>query len=165
MEAVRNIRIVTEEQVKKQSVKIVMIISGETEKLLEEINEFSEKPLINRFEVSFIIESFYESDKKFFNELIFSAKYVHGLKNVLAGRSINKDDYMKRLYEEFNKALERFISLLREVILEAIDSIVKFFDEKYFKLSQNNMVNVMILANDLSMVKEYFNSKPKGFIK
>ncbi len=142
-----------------------MIISVDTEKLIEEINDFSDRPMMNIFEVSVIIESSFVSDKKLFMDLIFYAKYVKGLKNVLSGRSINRDDYMEKLFEEFNKTLERFISLLRELVLRSGDSHIKFFEEKYFRLTQENMINVMGLVDDLTLVKEYLNSKPNGILE
>ncbi|MEP7146045.1 MAG: hypothetical protein ABI792_03435 [bacterium] len=139
-----------------------MSIKINAENIIDEINEFSERPLMNRFEISVIIEFICVSDNKLFKDLIFQAKYVNGLKNVISGRSINKDDYMEKLFEEFNKSLERFISLLREAVLKLNDSGIKFFDEKYFKLTHESMVNMMKLIDDLTIVKEYFNRKPKS---
>jgi len=141
-----------------------MNISIETEKMIEEINDFSERPIKNKYEVSVIFESVFNSDKKLFRDLIFNAKYVNGLQNVLSGRSINKDDYMKKLFEEFNRILERFIILLKQSVINSGEQHIKFFDEKYFKLTQESMANVLGIIEDLTLVKEYFNSKPKGVL-
>lgn len=137
-----------------------MKISKDTEKLIEEISDFAERPLRNRFEVSVLIETSLR-EPKIFKDLIFKAKYINGLKKVLSGRSINKDGYMEKIFAEFNKSLEKFLSTLKEVVLASGDSNIKFFEEKYFRLTQESMANVMTLVDDLAIVKEFFNSRPK----
>ncbi|MEO8665780.1 MAG: hypothetical protein ABI462_09810 [Ignavibacteria bacterium] len=141
-----------------------MKISAGTGKLIDEINDFADKPIVNKYEVSVLIESTFLPDKKLFKELIFNAKYVNGLKKVISGRSINKDDYMEKLFAEFNNAVGNYISSLRKAVLISGDANVKFFEDKYLNLTQESMADAMRLADDLAVVKEYFNTLPKDTV-
>ena len=142
-----------------------MQFSKETKKLIEEINDFSSIPLRNSFEVSVLIDSaLCSDDKTFFKDLIFTAKYVNGLKNVLSNRIVTGDEYMEKMFEEFNRNLQKFIDILKESIDYKNDKIQKYFEEKYFKLNQESIVNSMDLIEDLTKCKEFFNNNSKEFI-
>ena len=136
-----------------------MKISDSTVDLLDKINEHSRKPLKNIFEVSVLLESaFYSARAVEFKDLIFTAKYVNGLKNVLSNRIINGDDVMEKIFNEFNKNLQKFIEILKEIVIPSDKKTEEFFNIKYFKIDQESIVNSLALIEDLTYCKEYFNN-------
>jgi len=139
-----------------------MKISESTGDLLEKINEQSRKPLKNTYEVSLLLESAINLSKATeFKDLIFTAKYIYGLKNVLSNRIINGDDTMKKIFDEFNKNIQKFIELLKIMVTTSDEKSEEFFRVKYFNLDQESMVNSMELIEDLTYCKEYFNKNSK----
>lgn len=143
-----------------------MIFSDTTNSLIEKINDHSQKPLKNVYEVSVIIENTKKDrNVELFKELIFTAKYVNGLKSVLSNQIINRDDFMERMFEEFNKNIQKFSDNLKISIESSGDKIKSHFNGKYFELNHNCMINIMELIEDLSKCKEFFNSNPDNLLK
>lgn len=136
-----------------------MKFSDKTSDLILDINGFSDRKIINIFEVSYLIESALTSPskKKDFDELIFTAKYVNGLKGVLSNRIITGDEYMEKIFDEFNKNLQKFINLLKQITFE---NMSRHFNDRYFILDQESIKNSMELIEDLSLCKEYLNENP-----
>ena len=139
-----------------------MKISNSTGELLEKINEHSRKPLKNTYEVSALMESAFNLSKASeFKDLIFTAKYINGLKNVLSNRIINGNDIMEKIFDEFNKNIQKFIELLNRMVIPLDEKTEEFFNVKYFKLDQESLANSLLLIEDLTSCKEYFNNNPK----
>lgn len=133
------------------------------EVLIEDINSHSTHPIKNKYELSLIFENIFSGNKQEdFKDLIFSAKYVNGLKKVLADKIINKDKYLERMFDEFNKNLQKVMELMKIVTEGLSESESKFFDEKYFIMDQQSIVNTMDIIEDFSLCKEYFNSFPNA---
>lgn len=138
-----------------------MEISDETRNLLKIINDFSSKKIKNTFEISALIEAgTLPYGKKKFEELIFTSKYVNGLKSVLSNRSITGDQYIENMFNEFNVNLQKVIGMLKEVITGFDKNISAQFENKYFLLDQESIINTMELIEDLSLCKEFFNVNP-----
>lgn len=136
-----------------------MDFENEVKDLIFNINEYSERSIKNIYEVSVLMDSALSLGKnKEFKELIFTAKYVNGLKSVLSNRSINVDKYMEKIFDEFNQNLQKFFELMKTVIADCDGNAVKYFNDKYFQMNQENIVNGMGLIEDLSLCKEYLNS-------
>ncbi|HMQ68813.1 MAG TPA: hypothetical protein PKA90_09590 [Ignavibacteria bacterium] len=138
-----------------------MGISENTKTLIEEINDKTQKPLKNIYEVSVIIENTGNENKAgLFKDLIFTAKYVKGLKKVLSGQVVNKDDFMERMFEEFNKNVLKFSEYLKDSVESSDEKTKTHFSRKYFELNHECLLNTMELIEDLSMCKEFFNANP-----
>ncbi len=153
-----------EEQVRRPSNKLTGMISPKTEKLVREILSYSDKPIEHVYEITSLIETVLLNETtKEFDDLIFTAKYVNGLKKVVSGRIVNKDGYMEKMFAEFNINLQRVVDILKSIIAGSEDQIKKFFNEKYFNLNQKSMVNLMALVEDLAVCKEYFNKNKNVF--
>ncbi|MEO8446397.1 MAG: hypothetical protein ABI528_02820 [bacterium] len=129
--------------------------------LATKISDHSESNLKNLFEVTTLLEiSKAEEMNVQFRQLIFSAKYVNGLKNVLANRAINKDQYMEKIFGEFNNNIQKVVSILDEMTAQSKENVRKFFNDKYFLMNHESIANTMELIEDLSICKEYFNENP-----
>lgn len=140
-----------------------MKISESSKKLIEKINDHSSRPLKNIYELTFLLESALKKEKlDEFKDLIFTAKYVNGLKNVLSDRIITGDEFMEKIFDEFNKNLRKFINILRSISVPSDSNTEKFFEDKYFRLDQDSVVNSMELIEDLTLCKEFFNRYPEN---
>ena len=136
--------------------------SEKVKTLIDRINEHSPKILKNNYDVQLIMETAFDPDRKnTFKDLIFTAKYVNGLKSVLENRSFTDDKFMEKMLEEFNRSIQKFLDLLRAVVSGANEKELKFFEEKYFRLEHGSLVSTMELIEDLSACKEYFNHMPQ----
>ncbi|HMS65532.1 MAG TPA: hypothetical protein PKD83_09805 [Ignavibacteria bacterium] len=139
-----------------------MEISADTKKLVDLINDNSTNYIKNNYEISILIEEAIKSKSSpDFEKLIFKSKYVNGLKSVLSNRTITGDDYMEKIFKEFNDSIQNIVLILKSITENTTESTFRFFDEKYFALSQESMVNLMGLIEDLSLCKEFFNRFPE----
>ncbi|MBV6477616.1 MAG: hypothetical protein HGGPFJEG_00355 [Ignavibacteria bacterium] len=125
--------------------------------LLEKINVVAPELLQNYDDVKVILELCgYENSPVSFNELMFNAKYIKGLRTVLSKFPINEDEYMQKMFKEFTSNLEKFSLQLKSLLADSGDAVT-LFNKKYFELEHDCMANLMSLINDLSLCKEYFN--------
>ncbi len=133
--------------------------SSDSSKLVQEIRSPSGKSINHLYEISNLIDTVKLNGKeKDFNDLIFTGKYVNGLKMVLSERIVvNKDDYMEKIFKEFNMNLQKVVNILKDIISFSDNDTRAFFDEKYFQLNQQSMVNTLSLVEDLAICKEYLN--------
>lgn len=137
-----------------------MNLSDITE-LIENINNDTGQKLRYQYEISLLINtSLNNSLHEEFKELLFSAKYVKGLKKVLADRTINRDKYMENMFEEFNLNLQKVIEMMKLIVEKADNVDRKNFNDKYFSLDHQSIVNSLELIEDLSICKQYFNNHP-----
>jgi len=135
-----------------------MNISENTKDIIAEINEISDKYIKNNYEISVLIEISFHSDKlKNFRELIFTSKYVNGLKKILSSSEISGKDYIERTYRDFNLNLQKVFETLRKLLENEEPSTLSFFEKKYFKMDQESVNNILELASDLTLCKEYMN--------
>ncbi|MDQ3020086.1 MAG: hypothetical protein M3R36_05900 [Bacteroidota bacterium] len=138
-----------------------MNFKDEVKDLIFNINDYSERSVKNVYELSVLIDSaVFSGRNKEFKDLIFIAKYVSGLKSVLSNKSINGDKYIEKIFDEFNKSLQRFFELLKSAVSELDENVIKHFNSKYFCMNQESVFNGMELIEDLSLCKEYFNNNP-----
>lgn len=138
-----------------------MKFSDETNNLIDDINSESVSPVKNLYEFSVIAETAFSKDKiDEFKVLIFNAKYVKGLKSVLSNRIVNADDFTEKIFDEFNSSLRKFIDLLKNILNDADEKIFLHFNERYFQLNHECIVNSLELIDDLSLCKEYLNRNP-----
>lgn len=129
--------------------------------MIDDINSESVSPVKNLYEFSVIAETAFSKDKiDEFKVLIFNAKYVKGLKSVLSNRIVNADDFTEKIFDEFNSSLRKFIDLLKNILNDADEKIFLHFNERYFQLNHECIVNSLELIDDLSLCKEYLNRNP-----
>ncbi len=158
-EAARNLKTATEESAKKLLNNGHMEISGEAKEILDKLNDNLPEFLKNNFEISVIIEAaLRKKSNQNFNDLIFKAKYINGLKSILSNRIVTGDDFMGKIFSEFNKNLREFSALLEKISASVKDENTEdHFKRKFFELDQESIVNIMSLIEDLTLIKEHLN--------
>ena len=160
-----------------------MKISQKTQDTILELNEFSSSKLKNIPDLTIIIEIAENSvNKKLYNDLQFSAKYVNGLAKILQSNisvstsrngfsspikepgdkvSVSNEEATEKIKKEFHSNIVKFTELLKEFLKNADEEIKKDFENKYLSLTQSSMLNLNSLIYDLSWVKKYNNSLRK----
>lgn len=135
-----------------------MNISANTKDIIDKINDSSDSFIKNNYEISILIEISFISDKlSIFRDLIFTSKYVTGLKKVLSSSEISGNDFIDRTYNDFNLNLQKVYNLLKQIIDNEESNSVIFFEKKYFKMDQESLKNMIELTEDLSICKECMN--------
>jgi|WetSurSiteA1Bulk_404760.scaffolds.fasta_scaffold03281_2 hypothetical protein len=135
-----------------------MSFSDETINLILDIKEYSNGKIKNDFELSVLFESGYFTDKRpLFEELIFKAKFLNGMLNILSGNP--GQDQMEKLMPEFAKNLEDLTNLMKEIVGTSGEGINKIFREKYFVIKPEVIKELTFLVMDLAACKDYFNER------
>jgi len=149
-----------------------MKISESTASLVLDIKKFSGGKLKNEQDISILIEaSLTGENKKLFDEMIFTAKYLNGLGKILhsnmtnavqqAGTAEDKIDENaeEKIRNEFKQNMIKFTSQISELINNIPPEDKKSVEDKYLAMNRTSLVNLTTLIYDLSWVKKYMNSK------
>ncbi|MBK8984328.1 MAG: hypothetical protein IPM38_18915 [Ignavibacteria bacterium] len=141
-----------------------MKISEKTSGIISDINDISRSFIKNNYEVSALIEISFKSGKQeIFRRLIFTSKYLNGLRNVLTSDKISGKEYIDKTYADFNSNLQKIFDILKLMLTDEDKEVNIFFENKYFTMSHDSISNVIELAKDLSICKEYMNKTPGVF--
>jgi hypothetical protein len=93
-----------------------------------------------------------------FEELVFTGKYIEGLKRVLKKggdfQEIENLDYVKK---DLGENMEKVIEQVRGILLNASVDTKSRFEESYLTLSAAAFQNLNELIADLEQVKKYLN--------
>ncbi len=131
------------------------MFSEETNNTVLEISDFSNGKLKNIFELSALIENS-KRKEKLFGDIIFRAKYLYGIVNVLSDAA-NSDIVNDSLKSEFSSALLELKDLLSSYVSDIPEK--EMFEKKFFGMSQECMNDFIGFVIDLSYTKEYFNDR------
>lgn len=133
--------------------------SENTNELIFELKDFSEKGLNNFNNLGTLIELTKGSgNEKDFDRLIFNGKYAYGLRKVLEKNVPISDEAKQNIYNQFQAAVENLIRTIKDILEGKDPELQSYFETKYLLLTQDNMANLMLLASDLAVCKEYYNS-------
>ena len=133
--------------------------SESTNELIFELKDFSGKELNSVSDLGSLIEITKGSgNDRGFDTLIFNGKYVYGLKRVLEKDISISEEAQQKIYEQFQAAVETLIRTIKDLFESQDPEIQSYFETKYLLLTQENMNNLMSLASDLAICKEYYNS-------
>lgn len=128
-------------------------MNNKLENLINQIEIYSKKNFNYRNSIHLIIETCctHKLSNKF-NELIFIAKFLHNTKCILHRHTLPEENYDKLILELKNN-LEQFIRLIYDISNNFNSTEKTEFENKF--LNQNNFDNIMTLAEDLSLCKNY----------
>ena len=139
-----------------------MRFSEETIDLILDIKEYSGGKLRNEFELSALIEfTINNKNKKTFDDIIFNAKFLKGISNVMAG-NIESEESREKLLAEYTEELKGLTELIKDTLSQLDPVITGSFIQKFFELTPECFMNLNLLVEDLSVCKDYFNDKKFG---
>lgn len=92
-----------------------------------------------------------------FKELSFISKYIIGLHRIIHRKEDFGEDYSRKIKGDFSSAIEN----LKKQISEAIPESNSYLRQKFLSLDMQSFQNLLQLASDLSICKEYYNSLEK----
>lgn len=136
-----------------------MEYSNETIKIISGVEEISNNRLNFKEDLQRMIEISIQNNRtKFLDDLTFQAKYSQGLLKIIQNRD-NKfeDEYYAKVRTEFTESMKKVRSDLEEILSVGSDFIKQIFSEKYLQMTQQSMINLNLLCNDLGILKIYFN--------
>jgi hypothetical protein len=130
---------------------------------IEEVEKFSNSKLNKKIEVIRLYEEALASNKiKEFEDLAFTAKYLRGLLRVLKeGQNIPEVGSLDKIKADFSSNMKKATGTISAILLSSESSVKKYFDESFIGMSQNSLVNMNELLQDLEWVKMYLNDSKR----
>ncbi|OGU28223.1 MAG: hypothetical protein A2057_00340 [Ignavibacteria bacterium GWA2_35_9] len=134
-----------------------------TANLVEEINVFSEQKLKRKNDLKILLEMSFKNEKSVLLEnLSFTAKYIRGLERVLKKGSMNPEiSNIEQIKQDYTNNIKKSIDQIKELISFADTEVNSYFEEKYFKLTQEGFQSLSELLEDLEWTKMYFNRQKR----
>ena len=134
-----------------------------TANLVEEINVFSEQKLKRKNDLKILLEMSFKNEKSALLEnLSFTAKYIRGLERVLKKGSMNPEiSNIEQIKQDYTNNIKKLIDQIKELISFADTEVNSYFEEKYFKLTQEGFQSLSELLEDLEWTKMYFNRQKR----
>jgi len=130
---------------------------------IDEVEKFSGTNLNRKAELIRIYEESLKSGKeKNFEDLIFTAKYLRGLMRVLQKGSDNPEvQSLDKIKKDFSANLKKVVDQLEKITENSDEGLKNHFEENYFKMSQEGLINLNELLADLEWVKIYLNDQKR----
>lgn len=157
VEAERNLKTATG---KVNNTAMNVLLSVETNDILFDIKDYAKQGLKNINDLGALIElTIGQDNNEMFNKLIFTGKYVHGLRTVLGKNVSITTEAQENIKKEFQKNVETLHSHIRDIVSNSDNETRVYFESKYLQITQESMARIMELSEDLAVSKEYYNSQ------
>ncbi len=129
------------------------------ESLVQDIEIFSGESLKRKEDLYTLLKLGYSNQQEdLIEELSFTSKYVQGLFRVLKQGSANPEvQNIEQIKNDISANLEKVKEIIEQLLENSAEQTKKYFRENYLQLSQNNMLNLTELMNDLEWLKKYSN--------
>lgn len=131
---------------------------------VNEVELFNNSKLKRKIELLRIYESAIQYDKeKEFNDLLFSAKFVHGLFVFLQRDSpdISTTDIQK-IKEELSTGIKKIIDQIQLLVKDNDLEFKQYLTDNFFIANQQNFLKLTELISDLALAKLYFNDRERN---
>ncbi|MEJ2617883.1 MAG: hypothetical protein P8Z35_23210 [Ignavibacteriaceae bacterium] len=130
---------------------------------VNEVEKFSGTNLNKKAELLRIYEESINSGKeKVFEDLAFTGKYLRGLMRVLQNSSNNPQvESLDKIKADFSSNVQKVIAQIKDIISDADEDLKKHFEENYFEMSQEGLINLNELLADLEWTKMYLNDQKR----
>lgn len=127
----------------------------ETAELLSDVEQFAQRQLRYRSEISAFIDiATTHQQQKIFEDIIFLAKFLWNAYNLMQRIGPMGEGYSK-LSGEFRDSLEKFSTLIKTLIKEGPEELKEKFKAMFFSMSSEHLNNLIQLSCDLSWLKNY----------
>jgi hypothetical protein len=132
--------------------------------LLDKVEKTADVILKRKNDLQIILDECLKNNlEEDFEELVFTGKYIEGLKRVLKKggdfQEIENLDYVKK---DLGENVEKVIEQVRSILLNASDETKTHFEETYLMLSASGFQNLNEIIADLEQVKKYLNYQKRN---
>jgi len=133
------------------------VISENSKILLSRVQVHSGNKLKYLTELEYIIDlSGYSTDSAILDKIMFTGKYLTGLKTIFS-KEIIEEKSKQNILSEFVTNIELLIFNLSELLKSGEDEIVMSFRKKFLDNTSDALKNLNGFIEDLAIVKNYFN--------
>jgi hypothetical protein len=130
------------------------------DKIVEEINVFSNSRLKRQDDLKFLFEAANQTEKSYLENLSFTAKYILGLQRVLKKGSMNPEiTSLEQVKNDYSENIQKVVNQLMEIIKLSPEKIQNHFQKTYFELTHQGLQNLNELLDDLEWTKMYLNQQ------
>lgn len=131
--------------------------------LINQAEKFSKSSFNKKAELIRIYEEALKSDnKKTFEDLAFTAKYLRGLMRVMQQGPKNPEvNSVEHVKKDFSENMKKVIDQIKELISNSDENLKQHFEENFFEMSQEGLTNLNELLADLEWVKIYLNDQKR----
>lgn len=138
--------------------------SSKTTDLIFDVQDFTGKNVRNISHVSALVElTNTAGNHKLFNDLIFKAKYLKGLKSIsqkeISGNNIDMNTANEKILTEMSSELNNLTNIILNIISNLSPEEKADFENNFFLMKSECLLKYFELIEDLSMFKEFFNAK------
>jgi hypothetical protein len=138
------------------------LVTGKPDELALAVQDYMGKQFKYPAHIIYLFELAQKSgDPESLRKLMFTAKYVNGLKRVVSSGSYTEDKYLEKLFEEFNQNVQKMLNIIDEMLEDSDDARSREVRSSYLKMDHESLARSLQLAEDLSLCKEYFNRNEK----
>ena len=132
--------------------------------LLDEVEKTTGIILKRRTDLQTILDECLKNNlEEDFEELVFTGKYIEGLKRVLKKggdfQEIENLDYVKK---DLGENMKKVIEQVRGILLNASVDTKSHFEETYLTLSAAAFQNLNELIAEIEQVKKYLNYQKRN---
>lgn len=134
-------------------------MKGNIAALVEEIDQYSGNQLKRKEDLrELIILSYSGYNEKLIEELSFNSKYVQGLFRILKHDISNPGvKNLALIKSDISTNLKKVREKIEQILLNSDEETKQYFRDNYLRLSQDNLLNLIELINDLEWTKKYLN--------
>lgn len=134
-------------------------MKGNIAALVEEIDKYSGNQLKRKEDLrELIILSYSGYNEKLIEELSFNSKYVQGLFRILKHDISNPGvKNLALIKSDISTNLKKVREKIEQILLNSDEETKQYFRDNYLRLSQDNLLNLIELINDLEWTKKYLN--------
>jgi hypothetical protein len=132
--------------------------------LLDKVEKTADIILKRKNDLQIILDECLKNNlEEDFEELVFTGKYIEGLKRVLKKggdfQEIENLDYVKK---DLGEKLEKVIEQIRGILINSSDETKTHFEETYLMLSASSFQNLNEIIADLETIKKYLNYQKRN---
>lgn len=129
--------------------------------LLNEVEEFSNLELKRKNDIQSLLDvSLNNGYEEEFEELIFTAKYIEGLKRVLQkGSEFKEVENLDIVRKDLSENIKKIVEQINLLVKKSSPEVKKHFDETYLGLTPQCFANLNQLLSALEWIKKYLNFK------
>ncbi len=125
---------------------------------------FTNSKLKRKIELLRIYESAIQYGKeKEFDDLLFSAKFVHGLFVFIQRDSPDASNTdTEKIKSDLSTGIKKIIDQIQFLIKDNNEEFRKYLNENFFIVDQQNFIKLTELISDLALAKLYFNDRKRN---